>query len=59
MKTGSRDQTNDSEASNECPAGGGSEHRAEGWLQENYVALESSTSYVESHGIPLAEFRRF
>ena len=32
---------------------------AERWLQENHAALESSNSYVERHGLPLAEFCRF
>jgi antitoxin CcdA len=29
------------------------------WLNENGPALEAWNDYVEAHGIPLAEFRRF
>lgn len=35
------------------------EKRAELWLQENQGALESSNSYVEQHGLPLAQYRGF
>jgi antitoxin CcdA len=35
------------------------EKRAKLWLQENQGALESSNSYVEQHGLPLAQYRGF
>jgi antitoxin CcdA len=35
------------------------EKRAELWLQENQGALESSNSYAEQHGLPLAQYRGF
>lgn len=33
--------------------------RQERWLAENREALESSNSYVEAHGLPLAQHRNF
>jgi len=33
--------------------------RAEVWLAENREALESSNSFVEAHGLPLAQYRNF
>jgi antitoxin CcdA len=59
VKTGSNDQANGVKTDNKCRAGSDSENCAERWLQENYAALESSNSYVERHGIPLSEYRRF
>ncbi|MDP2825494.1 MAG: type II toxin-antitoxin system CcdA family antitoxin [Sulfuritalea sp.] len=35
------------------------ERRAELWLGENRVALESSNAYVEQNGLPLAKYRSF
>lgn len=35
------------------------EKRSELWLEENRAALESSNSYVEQHGLPLAQYRGF
>ncbi len=35
------------------------ERQAELWLQQNREALESSNSYVEQHGLPLAKYRGF
>lgn len=35
------------------------EKRAELWLAENRVALDSSNAYVEQHGLPLAQYRKF
>jgi len=35
------------------------ERRAAQWLDENRGALDSSNSYVELHGLPLAQFRNF
>ena len=35
------------------------ERRAQAWLDSNKAALESSNSYVETHGLPLADHRRF
>lgn len=35
------------------------EKRSELWLAENLVALDSSNSYVEQHGLPLAQYRSF
>ncbi len=29
------------------------------WLEDNAEALESSNEFVEEHGLPLAEYRRF
>ena len=29
------------------------------WKEENAAALESSNSYVEQHGLPLSQHRRF
>lgn len=33
--------------------------RAEVWLAENREALESSNRFVETHGLPLAQYRNF
>ena len=35
------------------------EKRSELWLEENRAALDSSNSYVEQHGLPLAQYRGF
>jgi antitoxin CcdA len=35
------------------------EKRAELWLVENRAALDSSNTYVEQHGLPLAQYREF
>ena len=35
------------------------EKRSTLWLAENRAALESSNSYVEQHGLPLAQYRTF
>ncbi len=35
------------------------EKRSELWLAENRAALESSNSYVEQNGLPLAQYRTF
>ena len=35
------------------------ERKAERWLRENHVALESSNAWVEQHGLPLAAHRAF
>lgn len=35
------------------------EKRSELWLEENRAALDSSNSYVEQHGLPLAQYRSF
>ena len=35
------------------------EKRSELWLEENRAALDSSNSYVEQHGLPLAKYRGF
>jgi len=31
----------------------------EAWLKENRAAIELSNAWVEQHGLPLAEYRRF
>ena len=36
-----------------------SQARADRWLRENEPALRSSNAFVESHGLPLKNFRRF
>ena len=33
--------------------------RAKAWLTENAEALESSNTWVEANGLPLAAFRQF
>jgi antitoxin CcdA len=33
--------------------------RAEHWQHENGQAIQSSNSYVEQHGLPLARYRMF
>ncbi len=33
--------------------------RGELWLLENRTALESSNTFVEQHGLPLAKYRNF
>ena len=33
--------------------------KAELWLEENRHALESSNTYVEKYGLPLAKYRQF
>lgn len=35
------------------------EKRSELWLAENRAALESSNSYVEQNGLPLAQYQAF
>jgi antitoxin CcdA len=35
------------------------ERRAELWMEENREALESSNTYVEQNGLPLAAYRSF
>ena len=35
------------------------EKRSALWLAENRAALESSNSYVEQNGLPLAQYRGF
>jgi antitoxin CcdA len=35
------------------------EKRSELWLAENRAALQSSNSYVEQNGLPLAQYRAF
>lgn len=35
------------------------EKRAERWLIANREALDSSNTYVEAHGLPLASHRKF
>ncbi len=35
------------------------ERRAELWLSENREAIESSNTFVEEHGLPLAKHRMF
>ena len=35
------------------------DRRAELWLAENRAALDSSNTYFEKHGLPLAKYRRF
>ena len=35
------------------------DRRAELWLAENQAALESSNTFVETHGLPLANYRQF
>lgn len=35
------------------------EHKRQLWLKENSQAIESSNAYVDSKGLPLAEFRNF
>jgi antitoxin CcdA len=34
-------------------------HKQDKWLKENTKALESSNSYVEANGLPLARHRQF
>lgn len=36
-----------------------SERHVAQWLEENLGALESSSAYVEQHGLPLADYRKF
>ena len=35
------------------------EKRSELWLAENRAALQSSNSYVEQNGLPLAQYQAF
>ena len=35
------------------------DRRAELWLAENRAALDSSNTYFEKHGLPLAKYRSF
>ena len=35
------------------------DRRAELWLTENRAALDSSNTYFEKHGLPLAKYRSF
>jgi len=36
-----------------------SESKSEQWKRENAEAIESSNTYVEKHGLPLAKYRQF
>jgi antitoxin CcdA len=33
--------------------------RRERWIEENWDAIQSSNSWVEKHGLPLAKYRMF
>jgi antitoxin CcdA len=35
------------------------EERARRWREENAAAIESHNRYVETHGVPLARYRKF
>lgn len=35
------------------------QRRQERWLAENQEALQSSNAFVDQHGLPLAQYRRF
>lgn len=35
------------------------ELRERQWMEENKAAIESSNTYVEKHGLPLARYRQF
>ena len=35
------------------------EMRRQPWLDENRDAIESSNTFVEAHGLPLAQYRQF
>ncbi len=50
---------NVSQAAEEGVARAVAKRRAELWLQENRDAIESSNTYVEQHGLPLAKHRMF
>lgn len=53
------DQTNEVDTKGESWDGDVSGNGSERWLQEKQAALVSSNAYVERHGIPLTEYRRF
>lgn len=48
-----------SEAAESGVAQAVAEKRAALWAQENREAIQSSNSYVERHGLPLAKYRKF
>ena len=33
--------------------------RAQAWQQENAAAIDAYNAYIDTHGVPLAEFRKF
>ena len=33
--------------------------RAQAWQRENAAAIDAYNAYIDTHGVPLAEFRKF
>jgi antitoxin CcdA len=52
-------KVNISQAAEQGLAQANAEKRSTFWLEENRSALDSSNQYVERHGLPLAEYRKF
>jgi len=52
-------KVNISQAAEQGLAQANAEKRSALWLEENRLALDSSNQYVERHGLPLAEYRKF
>lgn len=52
-------QVNISRAAEQGLARATAERRAALWLEENRAALESSNTFVEQFGLPLAKYRGF
>lgn len=50
---------NASQAAEEGVAEAVAEKRAELWVEENRIVIDSSNSYVERHGLPLGKYRIF
>ena len=59
MKASSSNETEGVERGNPGSDCITAETRAERWLKENRTALDSSNSYVDLHGLPLAQHRTF
>ena len=52
-------KVNISQAAERGLAQANAEKRSTLWLEENRKALDSSNQFVERHGLPLAEYRKF
>jgi len=52
-------KVNISQAAEQGLAQANAEKRSALWLEKNRSALDSSNQYVERHGLPLAEYRKF
>lgn len=59
MKTSSSNETEYVETGNPGSDSIAADIRTERWLNDNRAALDSSNSFVDLHGLPLAQYRAF